>query len=212
MTAADGGDRRRGPHVRGRPPGQLRPPRNDSGHRRARATDRERLDHHDRYLIDRLDSSQLGFVSMGLFRSLEADGFHVLSPPDALSDFQYGSSRVAAPAQSTVSRSSTWPNPGQVPPGAGWSRPRSARARRCARARAEHAAPSRDGCERAPHTGLGPHPVRQVFADSSGASTGEVANRRMQHGVGSTGPVARAWLTSRRTASGAVRSMRRSKS
>ena len=32
------------------------------------------LDHHDRYLIDRLDSSQLGFVSMGLFRRSRPTG------------------------------------------------------------------------------------------------------------------------------------------
>jgi hypothetical protein len=148
------------------------------------------LDHHDRYLIDRLDSSQLGFVSMGLFRSLEADGFRVLSPPDALSDFQYGNWRVATRDQvdgviSVVDlAASGW----QVPPGsrllASYDPLKPAdRARELelnTRIRAEMGA-------NAPRTQvLVLNPYDKVFAESSGASAVEVEELAdlQQHGDG----------------------------
>jgi hypothetical protein len=55
------------------------------------------LDRRSRYLIERFDASQSGFVSMGLFLALENQGFRVFTPPDAVSDLQYGNWRVATP-------------------------------------------------------------------------------------------------------------------
>jgi hypothetical protein len=55
------------------------------------------LDHQTRYLVQSFDTSQLGFVSKGLFVSLRRQGFQVFVPPDSVSDIEYGSWRVATP-------------------------------------------------------------------------------------------------------------------
>ena len=55
------------------------------------------LDRQTRYLVQSFDTSQLGFVSKGLFVSLSRQGFQVFVPPDSVSDIAYGSWRVATP-------------------------------------------------------------------------------------------------------------------
>jgi hypothetical protein len=76
------------------------------------------LDRNTRYLVERFDTSQLGFVSIGLFRTLDADGYHVFTPSDDVSDLQYGNWRVATPddVDATISVVDTAESGWQPPP------------------------------------------------------------------------------------------------
>ena len=154
------------------------------------------LDHHDRYLIDRLDSSQLGLSAWGCFARSRPTGSTGCHRPTRSPTSCTAAGALPRLTRSTgSSRSSTWPNPdGRCRPRAGWPRP-TIRSRlpivpvssMDTRIRAEMGA-------NAPAQGLGPTPYDKVFAESSGASTVEVDELAalQQHGRIRRVPVARA--------------------